>query len=165
MLIVFGYDVNTVEQSENMVQRHLEVILPMIARRIFAFIPTWRFPKLPSDWRFEASLVEIRSWLSELLAAARRQRAETPSEGRDQSTFVDAMVAAVDEHRRGFSDEVIMSNLLTMVLAGEDTTAFSLAWTIHLLADNPTWAEEARREGDNVLGDAVAAQAWKRQAS
>jgi cytochrome P450 len=75
------------------------------------------------------------------------------------------MVAAVDEHRRGFSDEVIMSNLLTMVLAGEDTTAFSLAWTIHLLADNPTWAEEVRREGDNVLGDAVAAQAWKRQAS
>ena len=157
MLVAFGYDVNTVEQSEDTVQNHLKVIFPMIARRIFAFIPLWRFIKLPSDRSLEASLSEIRSWLSELLVAA-RQRAETSSERRDQSTFLDAMVAAVDEHGRAFSDAVIMSNLLTMVLAGEDTTAFSLAWTIHSLVDNPTWVEEVRCEGDSVLGDAVTAE-------
>jgi len=156
MLVAFGYDVNTIEQIEDVVQDHLKMILPMVTRRIFALIPLWRFLKLPSDRSFEASLTAIRSWLSELLDAA-RQRAETLSERRDQSTFLDAMVVAVDEHGRAFSDEVIISNLLTMVLAGEDTTAFSLAWTIHLLADNPTWAEEVRREGDHVLGDAVIA--------
>jgi nitrite reductase/ring-hydroxylating ferredoxin subunit len=42
MLIVFGHDVNTVEQSGDVIQRHLEVILPAISRRIFALAPTWR---------------------------------------------------------------------------------------------------------------------------
>jgi cytochrome P450 len=39
------------------------------------------------------------------------------------------MLASVDEKGKPFSDGVIMGNLLTMLLAGEDTTAFTLGWT------------------------------------
>ena len=45
-----------------------------------------------------------------------------------------------------------MSNLLTMVIAGEDTTAFSTAWAVHELCDAPQWASEIRREADAVAG-------------
>jgi cytochrome P450 len=39
-----------------------------------------------------------------------------------------------------------------MLLAGEDTTAFTLARTIHQLRDRPRWAAEPRSEADAVIG-------------
>ena len=45
-VIVFGHDVNTVEESGDVIQRHLEVIFPAISRRIFALFPTWRYLRL-----------------------------------------------------------------------------------------------------------------------
>jgi cytochrome P450 len=68
------------------------------------------------------------------------------------SNFIEAMLVAVDENGKPFADDVIMSNLITMLLAGEDTAAFTLAWTIHQLCDSPQWAAELRSEADAVIG-------------
>jgi cytochrome P450 len=67
------------------------------------------------------------------------------------------MLASVDEEGKPFSDDVVMGNLLTMLLAGEDTTAFTLGWAIHQLCDNPKWVAEIRREADAVIGEAPVA--------
>ena len=64
------------------------------------------------------------------------------------------MLTSVDESGRSFSDDVIMSNLITMLLAGEDTTAFTLAWAVHHLCDSPQWEAELRSEADAVFGTA-----------
>jgi cytochrome P450 len=52
-----------------------------------------------------------------------------------------------------FSDEDIIGNVFTLLLAGEDTTSHSMAWTIWSVAQRPEvqarWAEEA----DRVLGE------------
>ena len=58
----------------------------------------------------------------------------------------------LDEEGKPFSDDVILSNLVTMLLAGEDTTASTLAWAVHQLCDCPQWASELRREADAVIG-------------
>ena len=39
-----------------------------------------------------------------------------------------------------------------MLLAGEDTTAFTLAWAVHQLCESPRWASELRMEADAVIG-------------
>ena len=93
MLIAFGHDVNTVEQSEDVIQRDLELVLPAVSRRIFSFIPTWRYFKTPADKRLERASARIRAWLAELAAKGRARLtseprlAEQPSNflGRDQS--------------------------------------------------------------------------------
>jgi cytochrome P450 len=64
------------------------------------------------------------------------------------------MLSAVDEEGLPFSDDVIMSNLVTMLLGGEDTTAFTLAWAVHQLCDSPRWPAELRKEADAEFGDA-----------
>ena len=51
MLIAFGYDVNTVEQADDVIQRELEIILPVVNRRLFALFPIWRIIRSPSDRR------------------------------------------------------------------------------------------------------------------
>jgi cytochrome P450/nitrite reductase/ring-hydroxylating ferredoxin subunit len=151
-LITFGYDVNTVEQGDDVIQRKLELVLPAANRRLFALFPVWRLVRLPRDRRLDRALAELRVWLGELVAAARERlgaeagRAETPS------NFLEAMVSARDDEGQPFSDDVIFGNLMTMLIAGEDTTAFQLGWAIHQLCDSPESVMELRREADEILG-------------
>jgi cytochrome P450/nitrite reductase/ring-hydroxylating ferredoxin subunit len=157
MLLVFGHDANTVEQGDDVIQSELEVILPGISRRFFAFIPTWRYVQTPSDRRLKRALVNVRAWLGGLVAEARTRLKTEPERAQKSSNFVEAMVTTRDENGRPFSDDVIMSNLLTLLVAGEDTTAFTLAWAIHQLCDSPQWTSEIRREADEIVGATIVA--------
>jgi cytochrome P450/nitrite reductase/ring-hydroxylating ferredoxin subunit len=152
MLIAFGHDANTVEASNDVIQRHLEVILPRVGQRIFATVPIWRYVRLPSDRRLDHALAAVREWLGDLLAET-RQRLEAGSDRANRpANFLESMVRAVDEHGEPFSDATIMSNLITMLIAGEDTTAFTLAWAVHELCDAPQWRGALRREADDIFG-------------
>jgi len=157
MLLVFGHDANTVEQEGDLIQRELEVILPAINRRLFAFVPIWRYVQTPSDRRLKRALANVRAWLQGLLTEARARSKAEPKQIQKSTNLVEAMVVASDENGEPFSDDAIMSNLLTMLIAGEDTTAFTLAWAIHQLCDSPQWASEIRREADKILGDSIVA--------
>jgi cytochrome P450/nitrite reductase/ring-hydroxylating ferredoxin subunit len=152
MLIAFGYDVNTVEQADDKIQRELEIIFPAINRRLFALFPIWRVVRSPSDRRLERALKSVRAWLTGLMDEARGRLEADPDRAHRPSNFLEAMLAAVDEQGKPFADDVIMSNLMTMLLAGEDTTANTLAWAVHHLCDSPEWVTELRREADEALG-------------
>ena len=158
MLIAFGYDVNTVEQADDVIQRELEVIFPAINRRLFALAPVWRFVRLPGDRRLDRAMKKVRTWLGDLLQSARIRLAAEPERAHKPANFLEAMLVAVDEEGKPFSDDVIISNLLTILLAGEDTTAFTLAWAVHELCDNPLWALEIRREADAAMGSSGVAE-------
>ena len=152
MLIAFGHDANTIEQADDVIQRELEVILPAISRRIFAVFPIWRYVPMPWDRRLNRAFATVRDWLDGLLSAARARLKAEPDRANRPSNFIEAMLTSVDEDGKPFSDDVIMSNLITMLLAGEDTTAFTLAWAVHQLCDYPQWASELRSEADAVVG-------------
>jgi cytochrome P450 len=62
------------------------------------------------------------------------------------------MLSARDAEGRTISDKVIFGNLMTMLLAGEDTTAYTLGWAVHQLCDSPESVAELRREADELLG-------------
>ena len=156
MLIVFGHDADTVEQGNDVIQGELGVILPAINRRLFALVPTWRYVQTPSDRRLNRAFVNVRAWLDGLLAEARTRLKTEPERAQKPSNFLEAMVTTRDENGKPFSDDVIMSNLLTMLIGGEDTTTFTLAWAIHQLCDSPQWAAEIRREADEILGASIA---------
>ena len=152
MLIAFGHDANTIERADDVIQRELEVILPAISRRIFAIFPIWRYVPMPSDRRLNRAFATVRDWLDGLLSDVRVRLKAEPDRANKPSNFIEAMLTSVDEDGKPFSDDVIMSNLITMLLAGEDTTAFTLAWAVHQLCDCPRWASELRREADAVVG-------------
>ncbi len=151
-LITFGHDVNTVEQGNDVIQRKLELVLPEANRRLFALVPTWRLVRLPRDRRLDRALAEVRAWLGELVVAERARLAAEPGRAEKPSNFLEAMVSARDDEGRPFSDDVMFGNLMTMLLAGEDTTSYTLGWAVHQLCDSPESVMELRREADELLG-------------
>jgi cytochrome P450 len=152
-LLVFGRDVNTLEKpDEDVIQRHLEHIFPALNRRLIGVIPYWRYLRLPEDRRLDRSLAELGTWLSSLIERARERLAADPAAARSSPNFLDAMLSARDAEGKPFADDIIFGNALTMLLAGEDTTAYTLTWAVHHLCDAPDAVRELRREAEAVLG-------------
>ncbi|MGB1254131.1 MAG: cytochrome P450, partial [Candidatus Promineifilaceae bacterium] len=52
----------------------------------------------------------------------------------------------------GMSDDLIRDQILTMLIAGHDTSTALLAWALHLLAIHPDMMQEAVAEVDAVVG-------------
>ena len=96
-------------------------------------------------------LVRIRREIDRLLyAEIARRRAAAQSDASDIMTL---LVAARDEEGRPMSDEEIRDEMVTMLVADHETTATSLAWTIHSLLRNPEALAAARAEVTHVIGE------------
>lgn len=150
--LAFGHDLNTLERGDSGLQEHLHRVFQMTNRRIFLAVPYWRYFKLPADRALDRSMAEIEKAVRSFMEETRRRIAARPELREAPENFLESMIAA-QETEGAFSDEEIMGNVFTLLLAGEDTTSHSMAWTIWSLARRPDiqakWAEEARA----VLGE------------
>ncbi len=153
--LAFGHDVNTLEHGDgqSVLLRHLERIFPGLARRIMAPLPYWRWFKLPVDRELDRALVEVRSFLTSLVEEARARLEEYPVRKEKPTNFLEAMLVARDEHGQPFSVDTILGNAMQILLAGEDTTAHTLAWCVHELCERPDVVTALRAELDAVLGE------------
>ncbi len=64
------------------------------------------------------------------------------------------MQARDPETGQSMNDEQLVDNLLTFYLAGHETTAKALTWTLYLLARSPEWAHTLEEEIARVTGGA-----------
>jgi cytochrome P450 len=148
--LAFGADINTLESDDDVIQRHLDQIFPTLFRRLLAPMPYWRWFRTAADRRIEVHLAALNEAVQGFIAQARARLAHDPV----PHNLIEAMLAARDGTASGLSDEDVASNVLTMLLAGEDTTANTLAWMIHLLDRHPDMLAQAQAEVRSVLGSA-----------
>ncbi|MGH8547957.1 MAG: cytochrome P450 [Methylococcales bacterium] len=150
--LAFGYDVNTLESEDDVIQQHLQKIFPMISRRVNAAFPYWHFIRLPADRALEKALIEIRKAIAGFVEHSRARIAANPDLEEHPGNLLEAMLVARDESKFRFSDPEIMGNVLTMLLGGEDTTANTLAWMLYFMTEFPEVQTRMQAEADTVLG-------------
>ena len=151
--LAFGYDMNTLEKEGDVIQEHLEKIFPMINSRINAPIPYWRYFKLPADRALDKSLVAIRETITGFVARGRERVAQNPELAAHPTNLLEAMLVAPPEGDAAFTDEEIYGNVLTMLLAGEDTTANTMAWMTHFMIEHPAIQARMQAEVGQVVGN------------
>lgn len=153
MRFALGHPANTLEQAdEDIIQRHLNQIFPALARRIAAPLPYWRWFKLPADRRLDRALEALRVEVRQLVAQARERIARDPALRESPSCFLEALLLAHEQDPASFSEQDVYSNAVTVLLAGEDTTATTLAWLIHHCCEHPAVYARMREEADALLG-------------
>jgi len=148
--LAFGSDVNTIETGDNAIQRNLDAILPAIARRSMTPVPYWRYVQLPRDRQLVRAVAYTRVAIDDLMAQAKRRMRAEPAPPRN---MLEAMLTAAAREDSGVTEREVGGNVLTMLLAGEDTTSNSLAWLIYLLHAHPQALEQAREEVLRVVPD------------
>lgn len=152
--LAFGAKVNTLESDGDVIQQHLDKIFPALFKRMFAPFPVWRWLPSRADRVLATSIKEVMAAVDGFVAQARTRMAEQPQLRTDPGNLLEAMIAAADQPDSGIDDSQVAGNVLTMLLAGEDTTANTLAWMIHLLWANPDALAKAVAEVRAVCGDA-----------
>lgn len=151
--LAFGTEVNTIDGGEDVIQRHLDVVLPAVAKRSMALFPYWRYVKLPGDRRLDRHLRALDSAVDALIAGARARMAAQPERRARPANLLEAMICAADEGGSGVTDAAVAGNVTTMLLAGEDTTSNTLAWMLYLLQQHPAAMRKAREEVMRIAPD------------
>ena len=147
--LAFGVDMNTLESDTEVIQQHLDKIFPAVFKRVMAVVPYWRW--LP-NFRLARHIRALERAVDGFIAAARARIDANPGLRERPSNLIEAMIVARDNPASGLTDVDVAGNVLTMLLAGEDTTANTLAWLIYLLSRNPAALARARDEVRAVLG-------------
>lgn len=119
--------------------QHVESIVP---------IPRWL--PTPNNLRFERA----KKTLDTLVLRIIDQRRHTPVDPSRRSDLLDMLLDAKDDDTgETMDDEQIKHELLTMILAGHETTANALTFLFYLLAHHPDVRARMRAEVTAVLGD------------
>jgi cytochrome P450 len=150
--LAFGRDINTLESDGDVIQQHLDRIFPALFRRLMAPLPYWRWFKLPADRALDHGVAEVKRAIAEFIAEARQRLHADTARRAHPPNLLEAMIVAAEEGRTGIGDDQVSANVLTMLLAGEDTTANTLAWLLHLLHRHPAALAQARDEALRVAG-------------
>lgn len=112
-----------------------------------------RRPPLPSfvyrarDEKFRNDIATLRRTAKEVLDA---RKAAGKS---DRNDLLDAMLQGVDSKTgTKMTDDSIMDNLITFLIAGHETTSGLLSFTFYRLLTHPECYEKAKQEVDDVVG-------------
>lgn len=150
--LAFGHDLNTLEHGDGTLQNHIQRVLTMSGRRIVAPVPYWRWLKLPADRALDRSMVEVYRAIEGFIEKARARMAARPELFEAPENLIEGLLAA-QKADGSFTDQEIAGNLITILFAGEETTAHTLAWTIWLLGSRPEVQERLSQEAVAAFGE------------
>jgi cytochrome P450 len=89
-----------------------------------------------------------------LREVARRVLAETRAKGSEGDNLLSRLVSARDPVTgEAMPEGLIVDNVVTFLMAGHETTAQALTWSLYLLALFPEWQERVRAEIRGVAGE------------
>lgn len=78
---------------------------------------------------------------------------ERRASNRARGDLLDTLLQVRDAEGRPMSDEQLRDEVMTLFLAGHETTAIALSWTCFLIAQNPDIETKLLEELHGVLGD------------
>lgn len=151
--LAFGSHVDTLSSDGDVIQQHLDKIFPALFRRITSPLPVWRWWPSKEDRALAQAVVQVNRAVDGFIAEARARLAADPARRAAPSNLLESMIVAADEPDSGIDDRQVAGNVITMLLAGEDTTANTLAWMLQLLWQHPPMLARAVAEVQQVLGD------------
>lgn len=94
--------------------------------------------------------------LDEVVYRIIAERKRAPAE--DRGDLLSMLLAARDEDDTRMTDRQLRDEVMTLFLAGQETTALALTWAWHLLAENPEAEASLHAELDEVLEGGRAAR-------
>lgn len=159
---VFNYDFRSLT-TESPVIKAVYGVLKEAEHRSTFYIPYWNLPfaknLVPRQRKFYADLAVINDCLDGLIAQAKNTRQTDDAEAlqaRDYSKVKDPSLLRfmVDLRDADIDDKQLRDDLMTMLIAGHETTAAVLTWTLFQLMQAPEALAKAVQEIDQVVGDA-----------
>ncbi|HEY8203599.1 MAG TPA: cytochrome P450 [Pyrinomonadaceae bacterium] len=122
-----------------------KLVKPFAAQATLKWIMNNRLPT-PYHIQFHRLAKKIDRVVYRIIAARRRS-------GKDEGDLLSMLLAAHDEDGSAMNDQQLRDEVMTLFLAGHETTALTLTWSWYLLGKHPEVEKKFHEELDEVLGD------------
>ncbi|KAM0909245.1 hypothetical protein ACQ4PT_014923 [Festuca glaucescens] len=157
---VFNYEFDSLSYDNGIVEA-VYVTLREAEMRSTSPIPTWEIPIWkdisPRQRKVNEALVLINNILDELIATCKRMVDEEDLQFHEEymneqdPSILHFLLASGDD----VSSKQLRDDLMTMLIAGHETSAAVLTWTFYLLSKYPNVMSKLQAEVDTVLGDGL----------
>lgn len=121
-----------------------ELVKPFASQATVMWILNNRLPT-PAHLRFHALSRKIDRVVYRIISERR-------ASGEDEGDLLSMLLAARDEDGGRMTDRQLRDEVMTLFLAGHETTALTLAWSWYLLGTHPESEKKFHAELDAVLG-------------
>ncbi|KAL2482110.1 Protein LUTEIN DEFICIENT 5 [Forsythia ovata] len=155
---VFNYDFDSLKVDTGLVEA-VYTVLREAEDRSVAPIPFWEIPIWkdisPKQKRVNAALKLVNETLDNLIAICKRMVDEEELQFHEEymneqdPSILHFLLASGDD----VSSKQLRDDLMTMLIAGHETSAAVLTWTFYLLSKEPSVMAKLQNEVDSVLGD------------
>ena len=141
-----------VESDSGDVGNAMSVVMELFDTLTMPFFELLQKLPLPQLRRFDSAREKLDRIIYRLIDDRRRS-------GIDRGDLLSMLLLAQDEEGDGgrMTDQQLRDELLTIFLAGHETTANALTWTWYLLSQHPDIEKKLHEEIDEVLGEKPAA--------
>ncbi|XP_075485807.1 protein LUTEIN DEFICIENT 5, chloroplastic-like isoform X1 [Primulina tabacum] len=155
---VFNYDFDSLEVDTGIVEA-VYTVLREAEDRSIAPIPFWEIPIWkdisPKLKKVNTALKLINDTLDDLIAICKRMVDEEELLFHEEymneqdPSILHFLLASGDD----VSSKQLRDDLMTLLIAGHETSAAVLTWTFYLLSKEPSVMAKLRNEVDSILGD------------
>ncbi|UQU63217.1 cytochrome P450 [Couchioplanes caeruleus] len=133
--------------GEGDLHRHLALVFATLRRRLNSPVPYWRLVRLPADRKVDAAVAQTGRLILDRYAEARSRMAG----GGEPGDFLTALARADLDGEEPLSDADVVGSVLTMIVAGQESSAAATAWAVHFLATHPEVQQRVRAEAEAEL--------------
>ena len=108
---------------------------------------------VPTFFRLKRAIEKVDAMIYKLVDSRRTERraARNRNGGHASHDLLEMLLSAQDEAGSEMTSEQVRDEVMTLFLAGHETTANALSWTWYLLAEHPEVAKKLAAEVDAVL--------------
>lgn len=141
---LFGFDT---EKDSTRIGDAVSFILPQIFYHLEG-IPFLKNLPNKRNREFNRRLKDLNQIIYAIIEQRRTEKVQ-------RHDLLGLLMSAVDEEEsgKGLSNTDLRDEVMTMFMAGHETTANGLAWTMHHLAKHPDVEKKLREEVSRVVGD------------
>ncbi|MDF2717148.1 MAG: cytochrome [Paenibacillus sp.] len=130
------------------ISRAIDVGMKYVSTRASSFIDLPASIPTKSNREFQQASKLLDGVIYGIIEKRRNQTGEAGTKRRD---LLSMLLAARDEDGSSMTDEQVRDEVMTIFLAGHETTANTLSWTWYLLSLNPEAERKLHAELDSVL--------------
>jgi cytochrome P450 len=135
-----------IEADAESVSSNLAVLLEFFTRISSPFLRLWLKLPSPSARRFHAAVRDLDSVIYRMI----ERRRQTAGSGNDLLSLL--MQARDDQTNVQMTEKQLRDEILTLLIAGHETTANLLGWTLYLVSQDAAVGERLHAEARSVLG-------------
>jgi cytochrome P450 len=159
-LAVFNYDFGSVTKESPIISAVYNCLQEAAHRSTF-YVPYWDLPLadvlVPRQRKFKQNMTVINDTLNGLIKQAQQMSYTEDLEElqkRDYSKVKDPSLLRflVDVRGADVTDSQLRDDLMTMLIAGHETTAAVLTWALFCLTQKPELVKKVVQEIDDVMG-------------